>query len=246
VFRSWAHRARASSSTSAAIRPVTVRTRARSTATMARSSQPAAGRRLTVGGELSVSSARASLRTAAASSPHPIAGRRCGPGRRVRRLSRNRDVPVLPSPLRAARRAPASSASRSASATSWCTREGDSPIAAARTRIEIPSARAETSAHVRSRPGPLQPPPGTGDPRQDPPLPPARLDPLADRHPPSLPAAFRKLDAIAAHSRGYGGQLPGGLPVTRLASRCLRYPSRRESRNRSGVPALGRAGTRVR
>ena len=30
--------------------------------------------------------------------------------------------------------------------------EGDSPIAAARVRIEIPSARAETSAHVRSRP----------------------------------------------------------------------------------------------
>ena len=29
---------------------------------------------------------------------------------------------------------------------------GDSPIAAAKARIEIPSARAETSAHVRSRP----------------------------------------------------------------------------------------------
>jgi hypothetical protein len=29
--------------------------------------------------------------------------------------------------------------------------EGDSPIAVARVRIEIPSARAETSAHVRSR-----------------------------------------------------------------------------------------------
>ena len=45
----------------------------------------------------------------------------------------------------------ASSASRSASVTVWCTREGDSPIAVARVRIEIPSARAETSAHVRSR-----------------------------------------------------------------------------------------------
>jgi hypothetical protein len=43
----------------------------------------------------------------------------------------------------------------------------------------------------------VQPPRGTGDKDQDPPLPPGRLDPLADRHPPSLPAAFRKLDTIA-------------------------------------------------
>ena len=42
-----------------------------------------------------------------------------------------------------------------------------------------------------------QPPRGTEDPRQHPPFPPGRLDPLADRHPPSLPAAFRKLDAVA-------------------------------------------------
>ena len=42
-----------------------------------------------------------------------------------------------------------------------------------------------------------QPPRGTEDPRQDPPFPPGRLDPLADRHPPSQPAAFRKLDAVA-------------------------------------------------
>jgi len=56
----------------------------------------------------------------------------------------------------AARSSPsaASSASSSAAATSWCTREGDSPIAAARARIEIPSARAETSAHVPGRPAP--------------------------------------------------------------------------------------------
>ncbi len=37
----------------------------------------------------------------------------------------------------------------------------------------------------------------TGDTGQDPLLPPARLDPLADRHPPIVPPAFRKLDAIA-------------------------------------------------
>ena len=35
------------------------------------------------------------------------------------------------------------------------------------------------------------------DPRQDLPLPPACLDPLIDRHPPIVPAAFRKLDAVA-------------------------------------------------
>ena len=46
-------------------------------------------------------------------------------------------------------------------------------------------------------PGLLQPPRGPGDPGQHPPLPPGRLDPLADRHPPGLPAAFRKLDAVA-------------------------------------------------
>ena len=40
--------------------------------------------------------------------------------------------------------------------------------------------------------GLLQPPRGTGDPRQDSPHPSARLDPLVDRHPPIVPAAFRK------------------------------------------------------
>jgi hypothetical protein len=53
----------------------------------------------------------------------------------------------------AARNSPsaAGSASRSAAAAIWCTRESDSPAAADRVRIEIPSARAETGAHVRSR-----------------------------------------------------------------------------------------------
>jgi len=44
---------------------------------------------------------------------------------------------------------------------------------------------------------PLQPPRGPADPRQHPPLPPGRPDPLTDRHPPSLPATFRKLNAVA-------------------------------------------------
>jgi hypothetical protein len=45
--------------------------------------------------------------------------------------------------------------------------------------------------------GLVQPPRGTGDTGQDSPLPPGRLDPLADRHPPIVPTAFRKLDAVA-------------------------------------------------
>jgi hypothetical protein len=52
----------------------------------------------------------------------------------------------------------------------------------------------------RPRPFPfglVQPPRGTGDTGQDSPLLPGRLDPLADRHLPIVPAAFRKLDAVA-------------------------------------------------
>ena len=45
--------------------------------------------------------------------------------------------------------------------------------------------------------GLLQPPPGPGNPGQDSPLAPDRLDPLADRHLAILPGAFRKLDAVA-------------------------------------------------
>jgi len=97
----------------------------------------------------------------------------------------------------------APSASRSAPATSWCTREGDTPAAAARVRIEIPSARAETSAGVRSRTA-LQPPRGPGDPGQDPPLPPARLDPLVDHHPPNRASRVQ----AAGHHGGAGGSLP--------------------------------------
>jgi len=52
------------------------------------------------------------------------------------------------------------------------------------------SARLPDPRHPRCT---LQPPRGTGDPRQHPP---GRLAPLADPHPPNLPAAFRKLDAV--------------------------------------------------
>src|SRR5260370_26835241 len=48
---------------------------------------------------------------------------------------------------------------------------------------------------VPARPAPAATRPGK--PGQDSPLAPARLDPLADRHPPILPAAFRRLDAVA-------------------------------------------------
>jgi hypothetical protein len=73
----------------------------------------------------------------------------------------------------------------------------DSPTAVARVRIEIPSARAETSAHVRSRSAWSSRHAARESPRQYPPLPPGRCDSLADRHPPGLPAALRKLDAVA-------------------------------------------------
>ena len=122
----------------------------------------------------------------------------------------------------------ASSTSRSAAATSWCTREGDSPIAVARVRIEIPSARAETSAHVRSRSAWSSRPPGPGNPGQDPPPAPGRLDPLADRHPPILPAVFRKLDAVAV----LAGPL---LPAPRLGLRAGRS---------GGVPGVRPGGRR--
>ena len=69
--------------------------------------------------------------------------------------------------------------------------------APARVRIGTPSPRAEASCPGPFPPGLLQPPRGPADPRQHPPLPPGRLDLLADPHPPIVPAAFRKLDAVA-------------------------------------------------
>ena len=54
----------------------------------------------------------------------------------------------------AARSSPsaASRPSRSTAAAIWCTRAGESPAAAASLRTETPSARAEASAQLRSRP----------------------------------------------------------------------------------------------
>ena len=53
----------------------------------------------------------------------------------------------------AARNSPscASSSSRSAAATIWCTREDESLTAAASARMDTPSARADASAQLRSR-----------------------------------------------------------------------------------------------
>ncbi len=99
----------------------------------------------------------------------------------------------------AARSSPsaASSASRSATATSWCTRDGDSPAAAASLRIEIPSARAETSAHVRSRSARSS----RHAARQTRASTRCSCRPASIRSPivtrPTLPAVFRKLDAGA-------------------------------------------------
>src|SRR5207244_2341488 len=97
----------------------------------------------------------------------------------------------------------------------------------------------------RPRPFPfglLQPPRGTGDPGQDSPLPLGCLDLLADRHPPILPAAFRKLDAVAVLT----GPL---LPAPQLPPSQSAPPSdpglRRAQPNRLAGPA-GSGGVRPR
>jgi hypothetical protein len=53
---------------------------------------------------------------------------------------------IIRSPAARSSPSAASSASRPAAATIWCTREGDSPTVAARVQTEFPSARAETRA----------------------------------------------------------------------------------------------------
>src|SRR6266702_4971780 len=94
-----------------------------------------------------------------------------------------------------------------------------SAAAPIRTLAGTPSARAEASCPRPFPPGLLQPPRGPADPRQHPPVPPGRLDLLADRHPPIGPAAFRKLDAVAV--------LTGpSLPVPQIASGSSRWPER--------------------
>ena len=91
----------------------------------------------------------------------------------------------------------ASSASRSAAATSWCTRDGDSPSAAARVRIETPRPEPGTSAHVRSRPAcPSRHAARDTRARTRRSRRPSSIrSPIVTR--PTLPAAFRKLDAVA-------------------------------------------------
>jgi len=64
-------------------------------------------------------------------------------------------------------------------------------------RIEILSAQAETSARVRSRSACSSRYAARKTRASTLSVPPGRRDPLTDRHPPSLPVAFRKLDAVA-------------------------------------------------
>ena len=105
---------------------------------------------------------------------------------------------------------------------------------------------APTSVPVRPAPAATR----QGRPRQDSRLPPARLDPLADRHPPIVPAAFRKLDALAVLT----GPLlpapqdlprpprpdPAGLPRRpgRPARRARPGPQRRLLRNTRYLDAI--------
>ena len=53
-----------------------------------------------------------------------------------------------------------------------------------------------------------QPPRGTGDPRQHPPLPPGRLDPLADRHPPNRAS---RVQETGRRSGAHGSIVTGTL-----------------------------------
>lgn len=75
-------------------------------------------------------------------------------------------------------------------------------------------------------------PRGPADPRQHPPLPPGRLDLLADRHPPIRPAAFRKLDAVAVLT---GPSLP--VPLFRNLG-CGTVPRRGRPGPRNYPPAV--------
>ncbi len=128
--------------------------------TTARSGQPADGRRLTAGGvaaPVELPEPARALPQPARALPQPVHLVRQAVGEVIAAVQ----VGVLIAagvfggagqPVARSSPSAAITASRWASATIWCTREGDSPIAVARVRIEIPSARAETSAHVRSRP----------------------------------------------------------------------------------------------
>lgn len=88
-------------------------------------------------------------------------------------------------------------------------------------------------------PGLLQPPRGPADPRQHPPLPPGRLDLLADRHPPIRPAAFRKLDALAVLT---GPSLPAPGPLPDPGGQLRRARSGKQAQGAAGDPGLGRHG----
>ena len=124
---------------------MTARTRARSTATTARSDQSADGRKLTTAGSCQHPGARASPRAAAASSPHRMAGRRCCRGRRVRRPPRSPDP-----------RGPASPPPRSSpSAASSQVGTGHELVPPARVTARSPrpacGSRSPRPAHTRSR-----------------------------------------------------------------------------------------------
>ena len=146
-----------------------------------------------------------------------LAGRRRpgtpGPARPrpVRRPPRSRDLPGLASPLLAAPPSAASSASRPASATSWCTQEGDSPIAVARVRIEIPPAGPKPAPmSVPVRPAPAATPPAR--PVSGLAAPPACLDPLADPHPPIAPAWLAPAGGHSSASATTGSPWPESRP----------------------------------
>jgi hypothetical protein len=129
---------------------------------------------------------------------------RSGSARRRRRSERRPDstAAIVSSPARRARASsPASLAMRFSTAATRAR-----PAATLAVPGQSSPGRRCGSRSPRRGPGPaprpfplglLQPPCRPRTPCQDSPLPPACPDPLVDRHPPIVPAVFRKLDAVA-------------------------------------------------
>ena len=196
VSRSRTRRARASPSVSAAMRPGTARTRARPAATTARPGQPAAGRRLTAGGQLSASRcasqpAHCRSQRTSSDSRSALASRPPSPAFCAGSGSPGAGQPAARSPQSAASgasrpggghdlmnpgRAEPGRRGQGADRDLLGAGPGQRP---ARSRPACSSRHAarETRARTRRSAGPPDPP--------------------VDRHLAILPAAFRKLDAVA-------------------------------------------------